>query len=354
MIGVDRQVADLGEDVEGNAPLRQASRREVEGDAVGLEDEAAVEELRRGVPGAARIGVLATGMEARRRTRDRGERWFGQHRGEAVRFERADGCGDIYGSTGDAGYDARAIEDFRVGVGIGGVLPVELEGARGDRAIKVDAELLEDGALEFDDAHLEHDLIAFGDLEQVQHRRRRAAGRPAVGRDEALGEVLRGLSLLGVRHRALEHDVRPRAIDRDCTARQRAFKQRLQGLGVDGDLEIELQDLLARGIEEEHVGLPRLAREEIGGVAVLEHDIDQPRIADDHVLHRGGQLENGTLLQPQPQRPRLLRVGHVDLGFRCADRRRHKAEGAGKQDADGEGSEQDVSDMAHARGNLVE
>ena len=39
--------------------------------------------------------------------------------------------------------------------------------------LEIDAKLLDDGALELDDAHLQHHLVALGDLQKIENGARR-------------------------------------------------------------------------------------------------------------------------------------------------------------------------------------
>ena len=85
-------------------------------------------------------------------------------------------------------------------------------------------------------------------------------------------------------------------VDGDLGARDGAVDQVLQGRQILGDLEVERQDLAALGVEEEDVGLPELAGEQIGGVLGAHDGVDDVRIADEHV-GGSGQADDDRLVE---------------------------------------------------------
>ena len=168
-----------------------------------------------------------------------------------------------------------------------------VEGKLSDREQRrrVDAELLEDVALDLGDAHFEHHLFL------AQHVYRTYDPLLAFRADKPGRQIK---SKLGFGRRlgpTAEDDILADRVDGYPGAGNGPPNKFLQGNHVLRHFEVESQDLLAACIKEENVGLADGAGEQISGVLGAHHRIDDVGVTHEHVASLAWQLDDDRLVE---------------------------------------------------------
>ena len=237
-----------------------------------------------GIAGEARRDrKFAAGQEVRGFAGDRGEVRLGQRADHAGALHRAQRRVDRRCKRAGDGVGAdQRLAEHRERIG---VVEVEHRAAAAERAAEIDAELLDDVALHFGDGDLEHHLVAAAHGDAVDHLvgRRRPAGR----RDRRPAALRSG-------SRPLPDSTMPspRPSTWMSAVRQRLLERRADAVEVARHRDIEADDLLAVGIEEEHVGLADRDADDVGAARGADDRVGDLRVGHQHVLDVARQVDD--------------------------------------------------------------
>ena len=237
----------------------------------------------------------------------------------------------------EAAGDGRTAERLTGGGKRIGVVEVHHRATVVQRAGKIDAELLDDVALDFGDDDLEHDLVAAAHDDGVDDLARRNI--LAAGPQQAAGDILGLLRLLRTGYAAGEDDAVADALHGDVGIGQNLMNGLADAVEVADDRNVETGDLLALGIEEVHVGLAHRAADEECAPRRPHHGVGDLGIGDQHILDVARQIDNDRFADPKGHRLGLIVAGGDMDGLRgrrvehdiARKRPRHQARGDEKR-----------------------
>src|ERR1700728_3459409 len=288
-----------------------------------------------GAPAAAGEAVkhrkFAAGVEGRLLSGDSGEIRLGERVDDAGLLHRLQCRGDRRG----AGGETRAGERLAGGRERIGVVQIHHGRAEADRARKIDAELLDDIALDLGDRHFEHDLVAAAHHDGIDDLVARGNARARARSDQTHRDI-EGLLRLGLARCATAQDnALAYPLNADVGIGQDLTDRRADAVEIAGDGDVEAGHLPAFDVEEEHIGLPDLAADNVGAARGADHGVGDGGIGDQHVLDIARQVDDDRLADAERDRarPEIARRNRDCLGLQVAIRRSTAGNGDARSSA---------------------
>ena len=176
-----------------------------------------------------------------------------------------------------------------------GVVEIDHGGAVTQRTGQIDAELLEDVALDLGDGHLEHDLVAAANDKRVDDPLCRPGGDGSKGRhglDQARRHIVSLLRLQLARHGAGQNHGIADALDRDVVVRQHVLERRADAVEIAHHGDVEAGDLLALGVKDKNAGLALLDADDVGAARGAYDHIGNRGIGDQNIFDVARQVDD--------------------------------------------------------------
>ncbi len=290
----DRQIRDFRHHLEADAAFAEHDRREIEADAEFLEIDRRLTALH---AAAGRRGRAAVTVEHRKFAAGDESCGFAGNRGQVRLGERMNDAGLFHrlqrrADRGKAAGDARTAERLPGGGKRIRVVEIDHGGAIVERAGKIDAELLDDVALDFGDDDFEHDLIAAAHDDGIDDF---AAVRNHIGSrdpEQPRRDIEGLLRLVRARYRAGQDHAVADTLDRDVGIRQDLVDRLADAVEVARNGDIKSGDLLAFGIEEVHVGLSDRAADDEDAARGAHDGVGDLGIGHQHILDVARQIDH--------------------------------------------------------------
>ncbi len=204
---------------------------------------------------------LAAGEERRALAGDRGQVRLRQGADDAGTFHRLQGGIDAIIE------DALQIRAWRRSGHPEWRRAVEVDdgGTGAERSVQIDAQLLEDVALDFGNRDLEHDLIAIAHRDRIDDlaAARRRFGGPDI--EEPRRDIVGRLRLGRCLHRSgQDHAAGSDPVNANIGVREHLLQHSADAVEIPAHRQVETGDLLAGGIEKIDVGLPHRGTDDVG------------------------------------------------------------------------------------------
>jgi hypothetical protein len=309
-----RDVGHFGHHPQADAALAEHDRREIQADAelFELDRRLAGRDRRAGGYRAAGIAVQDGKFAARQKRRR-----LAGNGGEIGLRKRVNDASLLHGLQRRryGGAAERLTESGERVV----VVEVDDRAAETEAAAQIDAELLDQVALDFSDRHLQHDLIAAAHDDRVDDFR---AGADRLGRadiDQPRRNVEGLLRLRLARDEARQdHAVYADALDAHVGIREDLLDRGADAVEIARDGDIEAGQLLAFRIEEENVGLSDFVADHVSAARRADHRIGDPRVCNQNVLNVAGKIDHHRFSDAKRNRARPEVAGgdHDGLGLR--------------------------------------
>ena len=198
------------------------------------------------------------------------------------------------------------------------VVEVDDRATETEAAAQIDAELLDQVALDFSDRHLQHDLIAVAHDDRVDDF---GAGADRLDRaciDQPRRDVEGLLRFRLARDKTRQdHAVDADALDAHVGIRQDLLDRSADAVEIARHRDIEAGQLLAFGIEEENVGLSDFVADQVSATRRADHGIGDPGVCDQNVLDVARKVDHHRFADAERDRARSEVAGgdHDGLGL---------------------------------------